>query len=167
LAFATPASAHDEDFDALMAGELVVLDWGNKPLILIGGRVLEQPLPQAADLIRDFVRKITVDDTDELAFVYGYVELVTNLAPYSRYEGTTFNYKGADATAMLWDPETKTLEIKVKHGFDPHYCGSSLGVASTDKAVWNFDVDCDAKDPATIAVVTYRNTVTINIVIAD
>lgn len=98
------------DYDRLMAGETVELDWGE--YVILSSRPEEVVMPPAAELLRQFVdeQSLIAEDPEKVDFVFDY--LISCASDEYNYRRPGFNYLGIATTSASWDAETRTLFLQ-------------------------------------------------------
>ncbi len=104
------------DFELLMAGKVVELDWGDG--VVWGDDPLTETMPPAAQLIAKFIRHMAVADEDERAIEYGITKLLLEMSPSLSFYGNEPWY-GTAVSTLQWDEETMTLTAQTTQYLRP------------------------------------------------
>ncbi len=108
---ATPALAQDDeqtDFERLMAGEEVELDWEQG--VVWGADPLHEEMSPAAELLREFVQYFMNEEELDYVPEYALAQILVYGSNNIRFGSQIIN--GANATSAHWDEEAKTLYLQ-------------------------------------------------------
>jgi hypothetical protein len=111
------AQQTESDFDRLMAGETVELDWGDGEIVLTDN-LLFQPLPPAGDLLRDFLFQMVVPDEEETNVKIGLDKLFGYMAPVT-IDTKGHSLYGTSAVSMAWNSSQQELIIQTGRYMPP------------------------------------------------
>lgn len=109
---AVPTFAQDEvtDFDRLMAGEEIALDWESG--VVWGEDPLNEEMSPAAELLREFVQQFVNEEDQDFALRYVWGQILIYAAPEMTFEWSDNVWLGLNVTTARWDAETQTLYLQ-------------------------------------------------------
>ena len=107
----------NDDFDRLLAGETIMLDWGDGYVDLNEGATN----PPAAQLIRHFVSTMLIPAETDFNREYIINQVMVRMAPRSGFSSEQ-HYEGMSVRTIHWNAKHQTLLAQVERFYTSQSC---------------------------------------------